>query len=505
MSAGVKLQQETIVLLGAGFTARALIPHLLARGMAVIATTRSDARELEALGVSVIYFDGAVSEALKKAVSNADYILTSIGPNKDGDPVINSGVLSDADPKWAGYLSATSVYGDRGGRLAFEDEPPTPATRRGRARADAEIAWIETDLPVHIFRLAGIYGPGRSPFEKTLKGEARAVIKSGHVVNRIHVDDICSAVLASMDAPDPQRIYNIADDAPAPPQDVLDHAADLLGAARPPRVSPDDPNVSRMARTFYSETKRVDTSRAKRELGWSPHYPTYREGLAQVLKAENHTPVGVTLTGYIDVPPADLPAVKAALPQHIRATQDEPGCITFRVTQDAEIETRFHVYERFESAAAFKAHQARAKGTAWAKAAESAVRVYDVFGAEYEKTSLTIIQQRIRNGIIDYFDTSFAEIAKFGTFETLNSWEDYVPQNLGFSFFGAPVFSPQEQNEIRKFSNIWNKAAEETNEDIFDVSVLANNPLWIEFLRFAQQAYEVFSIRGKFSDDLEIF
>ena len=381
MHGQVKLQQGKMMILGAGFTARALIPHLLARGIAVTATSRSRAPDLEALGVTVLKFDGAPTDTLKKEISNADYILSSIGPDTDGDPVIASGLLHTASPEWAGYLSATSVYGDRSGRFAFEDEPPTPVTKRGRARADAEIAWIETELPVHIFRLAGIYGPGRNPFQKTLNGESRAVIKPGHVVNRIHVDDICAAVLASMDGPNPQRIYNIADDAPAPPQDVLDYAADLLGAARPPRVSPDDPKVSRMARTFYAETKRVDTSRAKRELGWTPQYKNYREGLTQVFTAENRAPVGVTLTGYIDVPQADLNAVQTALPEHIRATQDEPGCITFRVTQDADLETRFHVYERFEDKAAFKAHQSRMAGTAWAKASKNAARHYSVFGA----------------------------------------------------------------------------------------------------------------------------
>ena len=381
MSRQVKLQQGTVLLLGAGFTARALIPHLLARGMTVTATTRSPAPDLEKLGVTVLKFDGAVSSKLRAAVINADYILSSIGPNADGDPVLNASLLRGANPKWAGYLSATSVYGDRAGKWAFEDEPPTPATRRGRWRADAEIAWIETGLPVHIFRLAGIYGPGRNPFGKTLKGDARAVIKPGHVVNRIHVDDICSAILKSMDAPNPQRIYNIADDMPAPPQNVLDYAADLLGAARPPRVTPDDPNVSRMARTFYAETKRVDTGRAKRELGWAAQYPDYRAGLLQVLKTENHTPVGVTLTGYIDVPECDLPAVTAALPEHIRATQDEDGCLTFRVTQDADIAMRYHVYERFTGEAAFKAHQARTGKAAWADLTKNAVRNYELFGA----------------------------------------------------------------------------------------------------------------------------
>jgi len=146
---------------------------------------------------------------------------------------------------WVGYLSATSVYGDRQGQWAFEDELLRPLTRRGKNRANAELQWLETGaaihvFPVHVFRLAGIYGPGRNGFKRLREGKARAVIKAGHIVNRIHLDDIVSALLASIDAPSPLKIYNIADgqiyniaDGPAPPQEVINYTADLIDSPRP--------------------------------------------------------------------------------------------------------------------------------------------------------------------------------------------------------------------------------------------------------------------------------
>ena len=386
MQRSVKLQSSgtrpSLVILGAGYTAKALIPKLIARGIDVNATRRRDSPELRALGAQVLRFDGQASATLIQAIRRADYIVSCIAPNASGDPVLMAldiAALAER-ARWIAYLSATSVYGDRGGQWAFEDEPPRPLTARGRWRADAEIAWLETGRPVHIFRLAGIYGPGRSPFTKALNGTARAVIKPAHVVNRIHVDDSVRAILASLEAPNPQRIYNIADGHPASPQEVLDYAADLVGAARPPRVGPDDPHVSRMAKSFYAETKRIHIGRARAELGFTPEFKSYREGLIHVLREEAHSPVGVSLTGYIDISPHHLAAAQAALPEHIRATQAEDGCHVFRVTQDEHRATRYHVYERFTGPAAFKAHQLRAAATPWATATQTAARHYQIFG-----------------------------------------------------------------------------------------------------------------------------
>jgi len=276
---------QSALLLGAGYVARALAPLLLKDGWDVHVTTRSGLTKLQ--NVTCHKFNGAASEDLQSAFTNADIIVSSIPPARDGtDPaLLQLGHLSPR-AKWIAYLSATSVYGDRQGRWAFEGEAPSPGLPRGIARADAELAWIETLWPVHIFRLAGIYGPGRAPFEKLRAQTARTIIKDGHVVNRIHVDDITSALRLSLDAPEPQVIYNLADGHPAPPQDVLDYAAGLLALPPAQRVGLDHASVSNMARSFYSETKRINADKARRVLGWRPKHTSYRDGLAAILAVE---------------------------------------------------------------------------------------------------------------------------------------------------------------------------------------------------------------------------
>jgi nucleoside-diphosphate-sugar epimerase len=216
------------------------------------------------------------------------HVLTSIAPTDAGDPVLLNAaeILAKApDLHWVGYLSTTGVYGDQGGGWVDETTPPAPGTARGKARLDAEKAWKNTGLPVHVFRLAGIYGPGRGPFEKVLNGTARRIIKPGQVFSRIHVDDIAQVLEASINRPDPGRVYNLCDDDPAPPQDVLAHAAALLGMPPPPEVAFDDADLSRMARSFYAESKRVRNDRIKQELGVELIHPDYRSGLAAILAA----------------------------------------------------------------------------------------------------------------------------------------------------------------------------------------------------------------------------
>lgn len=277
---------QSVLLLGAGYVAKHLIPALIADGYNVTVTTRTGQTEIES--VSCLSFDGVVSPALQRAFETSDIILSSIPPTKNGtDPVLQA--LRHATPcaSWIGYLSATSIYGDRQGKWAFEGEAPSPSLQRGKARADAEIAWIETAWPVHIFRLAGIYGPGRSPFAKIRNKKARAVIKEDHVVNRIHVSDIVSALRLSLANPSPQAIYNLADGHPAPPQDVLDYAAQLINQSPPPRVSVESSEISEMARSFYAETKRINADLARTELGWTPEFSNYKSGLKAVLDAEN--------------------------------------------------------------------------------------------------------------------------------------------------------------------------------------------------------------------------
>ena len=167
-----------------------------------------------------------------------------------------------------------------------ENAPLTPSTKRGKARVAAEAAWADLGLPLHIFRLAGIYGPGRGPFEKVRRGTARRIIKEGQVFSRIHVDDIAATVFASIQRPNPGAAYNVCDDDPAPPQDVIAHAAELLGLPLPPAVPFEDADMTPMARSFYSDSKRVKNERIKTELGVDLKYPDYRTGLAALLAEE---------------------------------------------------------------------------------------------------------------------------------------------------------------------------------------------------------------------------
>lgn len=376
----------TALLLGAGYCAKALIAPLLDRGYIVLATTRSPdkAAQLEQLSVTPIIYKGQLNRSVKESLAEADIILSSIPPNDEGDPFLNDlpKAFAKLAPKarWIGYLSATSVYGDRQGQWAFEEELLRPLTRRGKNRAKAELQWLESETAIHVFRLAGIYGPGRNGFERLCQGKARAVVKEGHVVNRIHVDDIVSALLASIEAPDPLKIYNLADGHPAPPQDVVNFAADLIEVPRPPQLSHDTADISDMARSFYTETKRIDITRAKNDLGWSPKYENYRQGLMATLKAEKGHSQSVYLSGYMDVPKAELKSLKLALPTHIRLSQQEPDCTSFRIWQDKNIPTRFHVIEHFSSPKAFARHQARMKNSEWALVSKNASRHYDIIG-----------------------------------------------------------------------------------------------------------------------------
>lgn len=279
---------QTLLSLGHGYSAQALARRLIPQGWRVIGTTRSPEK------AALIRTEGAESliwpgTDLGPIMAGVTHLLTSIAPTEAGDPVLLNAaeILAKApDLRWVGYLSTTGVYGDTGGGWVDETTPPAPATTRGKARLRAEKAWENTGLPVHIFRLAGIYGPGRGPFEKVLNGTARRIIKPGQVFSRIHVDDIAQVLEASINRPDPGRVYNLCDDDPAPPQDVLAHAAALLDMAPPPEVAFEDADLSPMAWSFYAESKRVRNDRIKQELGVNLIHPDYRSGLAAILAAE---------------------------------------------------------------------------------------------------------------------------------------------------------------------------------------------------------------------------
>ena len=198
-------------------------------------------------------------------------------------------VASNLD--WMGYLSTTGVYGDHKGGWVDEKTPLAPSTKRGKLRVEAEAAWqhlaAETGLPLHIFRLAGIYGPGRGPFTKVRNGTARRIIKEGQVFSRIHVDDIAQVLEASIQQPRPGAIYNLCDDDPAPPQDVIGYAAELLGLPVPEAVDFETADMSPMARSFYAESKQVRNDRIKADLGVKLLYPDYKSGLKALLAEEN--------------------------------------------------------------------------------------------------------------------------------------------------------------------------------------------------------------------------
>lgn len=235
---------------------------------------------MKTAGIEPLLWPGDLAAALGRAT----HVLASAAPDALGDPFLQAAPeIAAAPAEWVGYLSTTGVYGDHQGAWVDEATPLTPSSPRGVHRVLAEAQWMATGLPLHIFRLAGIYGPGRGPFEKVRDGTARRIIKEGQVFSRTHVDDIAGVLEASIAKPNPGAAYNVCDDDPAPPEDVLSHAAHLLGLPEPPAVRFEDADLTPMARSFYSESKRVRNDRIKRELGVVLRYPGYREGLAGLL------------------------------------------------------------------------------------------------------------------------------------------------------------------------------------------------------------------------------
>ncbi|MFT5744292.1 MAG: nucleoside-diphosphate-sugar epimerase [Paracoccaceae bacterium] len=281
---------KTLLSFGHGYSAGALSPILHRQGWTIFGTTRSadKADRVRATGAKpLIWPDASISEQLDQA----SHLLISAGPNGDGDPVLNAlrdDIAARRDQfEWVGYLSTTGVYGDHNGGWVDENTPLAPSTKRGQLRVAAEADWQSLDLPLHIFRLAGIYGPGRGPFAKVRNGSARRIIKDGQVFSRIHVDDIAQVLAASIAQPNPGAIYNLCDDDPAPPQDVIAYAAELLGMPIPEAVAFADADMTPMARSFYAESKKVCNDRIKDQLGVSLIYPDYRSGLHALLAAGN--------------------------------------------------------------------------------------------------------------------------------------------------------------------------------------------------------------------------
>ena len=285
-----------LFLFGYGYTAAALVARLRPRIAWLGASARDDTSEarLRKLGVDACRFTGSeAGSGVVAALGVASHVLVSIPPDADGDAVLRHHgadlMRAARGVHWIGYLSTVGVYGDHGGAWVDEESACRPVSQRSRWRLEAERAWQrlaeESGIPTGIFRLAGIYGPGRNALRKLLEGRGRRIVKPGQVFNRIHVADIAAVLEKAIAAP-ASRLYNVADDEPAPPQDVVAHAAQLLGIAPPPEIPFQTARLSPMAASFYGENKRVSNRRMREELGVELAFPSYREGLADLLEGE---------------------------------------------------------------------------------------------------------------------------------------------------------------------------------------------------------------------------
>ena len=279
-----------LLLFGLGYTGAAIAAAAWQAGMRVVATSRRPESVTPPQGVELIAF--AAADA---ALPEATHVLQTAPPNEDGDPALHRfGPALAAAPalRWAGLLSTTGVYGDRGGARVDEDTPPAPTGPRGRRRLEVETAWRAAfaRCAVDLFRVAGIYGPGRSALDELRAGRARRIDKPGHVFSRIHGDDIVRAVLAAMrqDRERRPRVLNLADDEPAPSADVVAEAAALLGIPAPPPMpfATAAASMSDMARSFWAENRRVASRKTQERLGMPWQYPSYREGLRAILEQE---------------------------------------------------------------------------------------------------------------------------------------------------------------------------------------------------------------------------
>jgi nucleoside-diphosphate-sugar epimerase len=256
---------------GLGYSAGRIARALAARGWTIAATGRAGT------------IDFADRDAVRAGLARATHILSSVPPGESGDAVLDAhgDAIRAAPARWTGYLSSTGVYGDTGG--AWVDESAPTGGGRRSARSEADRAWQTLGRPTHIFRLPGIYGPGRSALERIRAGRARRIALPDQIFSRIHVDDIVAGVIAAMAGP--AGVYNLADDHPCAQNAVIEHGCALIGAPLPPLQTLDEAGLPPAARAFYAENRRVANGKARRLLGWRPRYPDYRAGLAQCLAA----------------------------------------------------------------------------------------------------------------------------------------------------------------------------------------------------------------------------
>lgn len=288
-----------LLVFGLGYSAKVVAQRWRARGFDVVGTVRDPAKA-PADSIARVAFDSESDlAALAPLIDAATHIVVSIPPRDDAAPGndlvsrrLGASLAAARRLRWLAYLSSTGVYGDRGGAWIDETGARAPGNARNAARAAAEDTWLawwrDRGLPVHVFRLPGIYGPGRSAIDQLRAGTAKRIDKPGQVFSRIHVEDIAGALAASAARPRPGAIYNVADDEPASAADVVAHAAALIGVAPPPLEPYDPARLPPMAREFYAETRRVSNARLKRELGYALLHRDYRSGLAAILAASSN-------------------------------------------------------------------------------------------------------------------------------------------------------------------------------------------------------------------------
>jgi nucleoside-diphosphate-sugar epimerase len=286
---------------GLGYSAQALARRVRDEGWHVAGTARSDdgVQHLTEAGFQGLLFDGdTASPDLVRELSTATHVIVSVPPQHSGDPVLSAfadTLRAAPQLRWIGYLSTVGVYGNTHGEWVDEASAVHGDFDRTRWRIAAEQAWLSlkpgAGAPVQVFRLAGIYGPGRSAFDSLRSGRAQRIVKPGQVFNRIHVDDIADVLRAAMTGRGAHEIYNVADHEPAPPQDVITFAAELLDMAPPPEIAYDDARMSPMARSFYEANRRVSNARLAGDLNVRLRYPNYRDGLRAILAGEQTSPV----------------------------------------------------------------------------------------------------------------------------------------------------------------------------------------------------------------------
>ncbi|MEX2454504.1 MAG: SDR family oxidoreductase [Rhodospirillaceae bacterium] len=285
---------NTLFCFGLGYSAMALARRLDTQGWRIAGTCRAPARRaaLGALGIGASLFDGSAPMDRPDLLDGATHLLASIPPDAEGDPVLRhhaDTLAGSGSLEWVGYLSTTGVYGNRGGDWVDEGSELRPGSDRSRRRAAAEAAWLDwgakNGVPVQVFRLAGIYGPGRSVAAQIKDGTARRIVKPGHLFSRIHVEDIATVLAASIARPEPGGIYNVCDDEPAAQADVIAYACELLGFPPPPAVPFEDAatEMSPMARSFWADNRRVRNDRIRDVLGVELAFPDYRAGLRAIL------------------------------------------------------------------------------------------------------------------------------------------------------------------------------------------------------------------------------